>query len=75
MKFNKGDVIGGFKIKQNQFIQEVNSDVYLMVHEKSGAKLLYLDTTDDNKVFSIGFRTPPDNSKGTPHILEHSTLC
>lgn len=46
-----------------------------MVHEKSGAKLLYLDTTDDNKVFSIGFRTPPDNSKGTPHILEHSTLC
>lgn len=75
MKFNKGDVIGGFKIKQNQFIQEVNSDVYLMVNEKSGAKLLYLDTTDDNKVFSIGFRTPPDNSKGTPHILEHSTLC
>lgn len=75
MRWNKNQLISGFRILSNQFIEEVNSDVYLMMHEKSGAKLLYLDNSDDNKVFSITFRTPPENSKGTPHILEHSTLC
>lgn len=75
MKWKKDEVINGFRIKENQFIEEVDSDVYLMTHEKSGARLLYLDSKDDNKVFSIAFRTPPENSKGTPHILEHSTLC
>ena len=47
----------------------------LFEHEKSGARLLYIENDDDNKVFSIGFRTPPKNSNGLPHILEHSVLC
>ncbi len=45
------------------------------MHKKSGAKLLYLKNDDDNKVFSVSFRTPPVDSCGTPHIMEHSVLC
>lgn len=75
MKYNVGDIVHGFKVTETSHIDEVNSNAYLMEHEKSGARLLYLENDDDNKVFSIGFRTTPDNSKGTPHIMEHSTLC
>lgn len=42
---------------------------------KSGARLCYIETEDNNKVFSVSFKTPPDNDCGTPHILEHSVLC
>ena len=75
MKWNNGDVVHGFNIMKVDHVEEVNSDVYMMEHIKSGAKLMYLDSADDNKVFYICFRTTPDNSKGTPHIMEHSTLC
>ena len=75
MKWNNGDVVHGFNIMKVDYVEEVNSDVYMMEHIKSGAKLMYLDSADDNKVFYICFRTTPDNSKGTPHIMEHSTLC
>lgn len=75
MKWKDGDVIHGFRVQRTSPIPEVDSDAYLMEHEQSGARLLYLDTADDNKVFYICFRTTPDNSKGTPHIMEHSTLC
>ena len=46
-----------------------------MKHKKSGAKIVLLSNNDENKVFSIGFRTPPKDSTGLPHILEHSVLC
>ena len=75
MKWNINDVIHGFKVKKMEYIHEVVSDAYELEHIQSGAKLLYLDNSDDNKVFYICFRTTPDNSKGTPHIMEHSTLC
>lgn len=75
MKWSEGKIVHGFRVTRMSRIPEVNSDAYLMEHEKSGARLLYLDNTDDNKVFYICFRTTPDNSKGTPHIMEHSTLC
>ena len=75
MKFTIGDIYHGFKLIQEKNIQELNSITRLFEHEKSGAKLLYLENDDDNKVFSIGFRTPPKNSNGLPHILEHSVLC
>ena len=75
MKWNIEDVVYGFKIKDFSHIEEVDADAYLMEHMKSGARLMYLDSADDNKVFSICFRTTPDNSKGVPHIMEHSTLC
>lgn len=75
MKWKIGDMIHGFRVNSMSHIEEVNSDAYLMEHVKSGARLMYLDNDDDNKVFYICFRTTPDNSKGTPHIMEHSTLC
>jgi Zn-dependent M16 (insulinase) family peptidase len=46
-----------------------------MEHSQSGAKLVYLANDDDNKVFTIGFRTPPADDTGIAHIMEHSTLC
>lgn len=63
MKWNNGDVVHGFNIMKVDYVEEVNSDVYMMEHIKSGAKLMYLDSADDNKVFYICFRTTPDNSK------------
>ncbi|MDR3348606.1 MAG: insulinase family protein [Acidaminococcales bacterium] len=54
---------------------EIDADAYVMRHQKSGARLLYLASKDDNKVFSISFYTPPSDDTGLPHILEHSVLC
>lgn len=65
----------GFRVLERGFIKEVNSDTYLLEHVKSGARLLYLANDDDNKVFSIAFRTPPADDTGVAHILEHSSLC
>ena len=75
MKFNIGSTYHGFKLVEEKNIEELNSVTRLFEHEKSGARLLHLENDDDNKVFSIGFRTPPKSSNGLPHILEHSVLC
>jgi Zn-dependent M16 (insulinase) family peptidase len=75
MKFTIGSTYHGFKLTQEKNIEELNSVTRLFEHEKSGARLLHLENDDDNKVFSIGFRTPPKSSNGLPHILEHSVLC
>lgn len=75
MKLEVSNIYSGFRVLQAEFIQEVNSDVYIMEHEHSGARLLYLANEDDNKVFSISFRTPPADDSGVAHILEHSSLC
>ena len=69
------EIYNGFKVLKKEFIKEINSTAYLMEHIKSGAKLLYLGNEDNNKVFSISFRTPPFDDSGVAHILEHSTLC
>lgn len=70
-----GKIYNGFKLLEEKDIKEVNSKGRLFIHEKTGAQLLQLENDDDNKVFSISFRTPPKNSTGLPHILEHSVLC
>lgn len=75
MNWNIGDVIGGFRLIERRTIEEVNSVGYWMEHEKTGAQLLYLQNDDDNKVFSISFRTPPSDDTGVAHIVEHSVLC
>ena len=67
--------VSGFRITRIQEIEELKGTGYEMLHEKSGARLYYLKTDDDNKVFSVTFRTPPYDSTGLPHILEHSVLC
>ena len=48
---------------------------YLLKHKKTGARIALLSNDDENKVFYIGFRTPPADSTGVPHIIEHSVLC
>jgi len=75
MDLKKDQVIHGFRLQKITPVQEINSTALQFVHEKSGARLLYLKNDDDNKVFSISFRTPPHDNTGLPHILEHSVLC
>ncbi|HHY82556.1 MAG TPA: insulinase family protein [Clostridiales bacterium] len=65
----------GFRLLEHQEVKELNATAWLYYHEKSGARLLYLQNDDDNKVFCISFRTPPPDSTGVPHIMEHSVLC
>ena len=65
----------GFKLIKSTYIPEIKSTSYEFLHEKSGAKLLFVENADDNKVFSITFRTTPTDDTGVAHIVEHSTLC
>jgi len=67
-------IIHGFKLTREQDIPEIKTRVFLYEHEKTGAELLSLSNKDENKVFGISFRTPPHDSTGLPHILEHSVL-
>lgn len=64
-----------YEIIQQDMVTEYGYDCTLYRHKKSGAELLSVVTDDDNKVFGITFRTPPSDSTGVPHILEHSVLC
>ncbi len=64
-----------YDIIQRDVVTEYGYDCTLYRHKKSGAELLSVVTDDDNKVFGITFRTPPSDSTGVPHILEHSVLC
>ncbi|MEA4826435.1 MAG: insulinase family protein, partial [Clostridium sp.] len=75
MNFEFNKVYNGFKLIKEQQVKDINSKARIFEHEKSGAKLLNLENDDDNKVFAIGFRTPPSDSTGVPHIMEHSVLC
>ncbi|UCB46944.1 MAG: insulinase family protein [Spirochaetota bacterium] len=75
MKFERGKSYHGFTLEREKKIQEINGMGRIFLHPQSGARLCYLECDDDNKVFAIGFRTPPFDSTGTPHILEHSVLC
>jgi presequence protease len=69
------NLLHGFELLSEKKIPEINCLAKLYRHVKSGARLFFLQTDDDNKVFSISFRTPPTDSTGVPHILEHSVLC
>ncbi len=64
-----------YEVVEEKQIPDLNSKGYLVKHKKSGAKLMLLSNDDENKVFYIGFRTPPKDDTGLPHILEHSVLC
>lgn len=64
-----------YEIIEQRRIEELNSDSCLLKHKKTGAKVALLANDDENKVFYIGFRTPPEDSTGVAHILEHSVLC
>lgn len=64
-----------FTLLKETFITELQSQAFLYRHDRTGARLLSLVNDDENKVFGISFRTPPADSTGVAHILEHSVLC
>ncbi len=65
----------GFTLKLEAELEELRSTARVWLHDKSGANLLSITNQDENKVFGVSFRTPPTDSSGLPHILEHSVLC
>ncbi|KAL6779083.1 PREP1 [Auxenochlorella protothecoides x Auxenochlorella symbiontica] len=65
----------GFTLVEQQYLAEYDSTALLYRHKKTGAQLMSVINKDENKTFGATFRTPVDDSKGTPHILEHSVLC
>jgi len=70
-----GDVFNGFKVLRVEAIPAVRLTAYEMEHQKTGAKVLHLHAFDRENLYAIGFRTPPADSTGLPHILEHSVLA
>lgn len=64
-----------YEILDEHRVEDVQSDGFILRHKKSGARIAILSNNDDNKVFYIGFRTPPEDETGVPHIIEHTTLC
>lgn len=67
--------LSAYELIEERMIREMDSLGVVLRHKKTGAKLFLMSTQDDNKVFSIGFRTPPDDDTGLWHIVEHSVLC
>lgn len=67
--------MNAYEILEKRRISDLNSDSYILKHKKTGAAVTLLLNDDENKVFYIGFRTPPKDSTGVAHILEHSVLC
>ena len=64
-----------YEILDEHRVEDVQADGFILRHKKSGARIAILSNNDDNKVFYIGFRTPPEDETGVPHIIEHTTLC
>ncbi|MFZ4437509.1 MAG: insulinase family protein [Syntrophales bacterium] len=73
--FGAGEKRHGFHILRVEQIPEIRVTAYEIEHERTGAKILHLHCDDRENLFSIGFRTPPGDSTGVPHILEHSVLA
>src|SRR5260370_7162095 len=65
----------GFELLREQNLAEINSTARFYRHGRTGAELLSLVNTDENKVFGVSFATLPSDSTGVAHILEHSVLC
>ncbi len=74
-KLDRLEELKNYKVIVSEDIQEVNGKGYVLEHIKTKAKVLIIENDDTNKVFTIGFRTPPYDDSGIPHILEHSVLC
>lgn len=73
METNK--VIHGFRVLKGTPVTELEATLWEMEHEKTGARLVWLDRQEENKTFAIGFLTQPWDDTGVFHILEHSVLC
>lgn len=65
----------GFSLVRRRSMSEIDAEMYEFKHDKTGARVIYLDREDENKTFAIGFATPPEDDTGVFHIIEHSVLC
>lgn len=72
---NKIEDLTAYEVLEKRNINDIGSMSYLLKHKKTGARIALLSNDDENKVFYIGFRTPPTDSTGVPHIIEHTVLC
>lgn len=73
--FSPGDQVGAYVVNDVTSVPALNLKTVQLTHEPTGAKHIHVARMDSNNVFTVGFRTPPTNSSGVPHILEHTTLC
>ncbi|MBI5140861.1 MAG: insulinase family protein [Nitrospirae bacterium] len=73
--YTPGDKIHGFTVTRAESIPELQAEVVLLSHDATGAEYMHLSVADDNNLFGIAFRTPPADSTGIAHILEHTVLC
>jgi Zn-dependent M16 (insulinase) family peptidase len=74
-KYMKCGIPSSYEFLFEEKLEDLNGVGKVLVHKKTGAKVALIANDDNNKVFSIGFRTPPKNSTGVAHIIEHSVLC
>ncbi len=74
-EFTPGQQFHGFVVERVDDLPDVNATMVRLSHEKTGARFMHLVRDDDNKLFGVGFRTPPEDSTGVAHILEHTVLC
>lgn len=70
-----GDSLHGFQLNRIEPIDTLNLTLYYLTHQVTGARMLHVACDDDNNLFAVGFRTPPEDSTGVAHILEHTVLC
>lgn len=73
--WNVGDQCHGFRVQQVKSLEDLRCQALLLEHEQSGARLLHLHADDPENLMALGFRTPPQDDTGLPHILEHTVLC
>lgn len=74
-RLQAGARVHGFVVEGAETLPEISGCAYIMRHEASRARLMWLACADDNKAFSIAFKTPPADDTGVFHINEHSVLC
>ena len=67
--------LSAYEVVSHEFLPDIDSDSWLLRHKKTGARVALLPKQDSNKVFFIAFRTPPEDSTGVAHIIEHTVLC
>ena len=67
--------IKNYLLQEAKYIKEIDSEAIIYIHERTKAKILLMSNKDSHKSFCIGFRTPPSDSTGVAHIIEHSVLC
>lgn len=72
---SKFNALKAYTVEEEQCLNEVNGKGYVLRQKKTGARVVVIENDDSNKVFTIGFRTPPSDDTGVPHITEHSVLC